>query len=262
MAKSSSSLSDADKTNIRKVALVTGAGAGIGEATAVRLAKDGMAIGVLDINPADAEKVASGIQALGGRAIALQADVSDRSAVIDAVAKLRAELGGPTVLVNNAAISPFLPFSEITEEDLDQVLSINLKSIFFVSQQVLPDMEAAGWGRIVNIAAYGAQLVEGYMGHYYASKGGVISLTRSMAAEFGPKGITVNSVSPGFIDTPMARYAIDSGMLANPETIYGRYPIARLGKPEEIAAACSFFASEDAGFVTAQLLGVNGGAVG
>jgi len=245
-----------------KVALVTGAGSGIGEAIALRFANDGMAVCVLDLNSDAADAVARRINESGGRAMALAADIADKGGVAAAVARVRGELGPVLVLVNNAAMEGFCPFERITEEQLGRMFDVNLKGIFYTSQAVLPDMEAAGWGRIVNISAYGAQLVEGYMGHYYASKGGVISLTRSMAAEFGPRGITVNSVSPGFIDTPMARRAIERGDLVDPAKIYGAYPIPRLGRPEEIAAACAFFVSEEAGYVTAQLLGVNGGAVG
>jgi len=248
--------------SVKRVALVTGGGSGMGAATCERFARDGMAVGVLDINMEGAEAVAGKINEIGGSALALQADISDRAQVGVAVDALRRELGPVTVLVNNAALEGFCPFAELVEEQLDQMFAVNLKGIYFVTQAVLPDMESAGWGRIINISAYGAQLVEGYMSHYYASKGGVITLTRSMAAEFGPKGITVNSVSPGFIDTPMARRAIESGDLADPSAIYNNYPIRRLGKPEEIAAACAYFASEDAAYVTAQLLGVNGGAVG
>ncbi len=246
----------------QRVALVTGGASGMGASTCKRFARDGMAVGVLDINLAGAEAVAAEINASGGRALALEASIADKAQVGVAVEALRAAFGPIQVLVNNAAMEGFCPFAELTEELLDSMFAVNLKGIFFVSQAVLPDMEAAGWGRIVNISAYGAQLVEGYMSHYYASKGGVIALTRSMAAELGPKGITVNSVSPGFIDTPMARRAIESGDLADPSAIYNAYPIQRLGKPEEIAAACAYFASEDAAYVTAQLLGVNGGAVG
>lgn len=248
--------------NSKKVALVTGAASGIGEAIARRFARDGMAVGLLDINLDGAERVAKEICESGAKAVALEASVADKDQVDAASDKLRAHFGPITVLVNNAAAEAFAPFNEITEAEMDRVFNVNLKGIFFVSQAVLPDMEAAGWGRIVNIGAYGAQLVEGYMSHYYASKGGVMTLTRSMAAEFGPKGITVNSVSPGFIDTPMSRRAIDSGDLPDPAAIYGLYPVPRLGRPEEVAAACAYFASEDAGYVTAQLLGVNGGAVG
>lgn len=247
--------------NNAKTALVTGAGSGIGEATAKRFARDGMTVGVLDISGASAERVAAEINAAGGSAVALQADVSNREQVAAAVSRLRETFGAIAVLINNAAAEDFCPFAELTEEAWDRVFRVNLKGIYFMTQAVLPDMERAGWGRIVNIAAYGAQLSEPNMSHYYASKGGVISLTRGLAAEFGRKGITVNAVSPGFIDTPMARRAIDGGKFPiKAEDIYGRYPIPRLGKPEEIAAACAFFASDDAGYITAQLLGVNGGA--
>jgi len=233
----------------------------MGEATSLRFARDGMAVGVLDIDGAAAGRVAGAISGAGGRAVALQADVSDRQQVAAAVAQMRAALGPVTVLVNNAAVEEFCPFSEITEENWDRIIDVNLKGVYIVTQAVLADMEAAGWGRIVNISGYGAQISSPNMSHYFASKGGMISLTRGLAAELGPKGITVNSVSPGFIDTPMARRAIQGGKFpVAPEVIYGAYPIPRLGKPEEIAAACAFFVSEEAGYVTAQLLGVNGGA--
>jgi 2-hydroxycyclohexanecarboxyl-CoA dehydrogenase len=249
--------------NSRKVALVTGAGSGIGEAIAIRFANAGMAVGVLDLNAEAAQRVAWNINESGGRAVALHANIADKRGVDAAVTRLRSELGPILVLVNNAAMEGFCAFEDISEEQLGRMFDVNLKGIFYASQSVLPDMKAAGWGRIVNISAYGAQLVEGYMGHYYASKGGVIALTRSMAAEFGPRGITVNSVSPGFIDTPMSRRALEDGNLPiNAKDIYGAYPIPRLGKPAEVAAACAFFVSDDAGYVTAQLLGVNGGAVG
>lgn len=244
-----------------KTALVTGAGSGMGEATAKRLARDGMQIGVLDINGESANRVAEEINKAGGKALGLQADISNRDQIESALAKLRKELGAITVLVNNAAVEEFCPFKEIKDENWDKVFQVNVKGMYIVTQAVLPDMENAGWGRIVNVAAYGAQLSAPDMSHYFASKGAVISLTRGLAAELGSKGITVNTVSPGFIDTPMARRAIaESKFPITAEDIYSRYPIPRLGKPEEIAAACAFFASDEASFVTAQLLGVNGGA--
>jgi NAD(P)-dependent dehydrogenase (short-subunit alcohol dehydrogenase family) len=140
-------------------------------------------------------------------------------------------------------------------------MAVNLKGAYILIQTALPDMIAAGWGRIINISAIGAQIGAPNMALYTATKGGIIAMTRSMAVELGPKGITVNSVSPGFIDTPMARRAIDGDKFPVPyEQILASYPIPRLGRPEEIAAACAFFASEDAGYITGQLLGVNGGA--
>jgi len=234
----------------------------MGEAISRRFAADGMSVGVLDIDAAAAEKVAGEIIRSGGRAVSLQADVSDKQQISAAVATMRAAQGPITVLVNNAAIEGFCPFGDISEDSWDRVIDVNLKSVYIVTQAVLSDMEAAGWGRIINISAYGAQISTPNMGHYYASKGGMVSLTRCLAAELGAKGITANTVSPGFIDTPMARRAIEGGKFpVTPEAIYSAYPIPRMGRPEEIAAACAFLASEEAGYITAQLLGVNGGAV-
>ncbi|MCJ2180850.1 SDR family NAD(P)-dependent oxidoreductase [Novosphingobium album (ex Hu et al. 2023)] len=244
-----------------RVALVTGGGSGMGKATSMRLAREGRAVGVLDIDEAAAKAVASEITAAGGKAIAVAADISDRGQVKAALGKVRAELGPVTILINNAAIENFCPLGELDDETWDRLMAVNLKGFYIVTQEVLPDMEAAGWGRVVNLSAIGAQTGAPDMALYTASKGGVIAMTRSLAVELGRKGITVNSVSPGFIDTPMARRAIDGDLFPVPyEQILQGYPIPRLGLPEEIAAACCFFASEDAGYVTGQLLGVNGGA--
>lgn len=244
-----------------RTALVTGAGSGMGKATALRLAREGRAVGVLDIDEAGADAVAEEITAAGGKALALVTDVSDRVRVEEAAAKLRAAFGPVTILINNAAVENFCPFTDIAEDNWDRLMAVNLKGPYILVQVLLPDMEAAGWGRIVNLSAIGAQIGAPNMVHYTATKGGVIALTRSLAVELGRKGITVNSVSPGFIDTPMARRAIDGDKFpVHYEQILASYPIPRLGTAEEIAAACCFFASEDAGYITGQLLGVNGGA--
>ncbi|GGC16315.1 short-chain dehydrogenase [Novosphingobium endophyticum] len=233
----------------------------MGKATAQRLARDGRSVGVLDIDRAGAEAVAAEIAAAGGKAIALAADMADRSQVEAAVAETRQAFGPITIVVNNAAVENFAPIGEVTEADWDRLMAVNLKGAFLLIQAVLPDMMAAGWGRIVNISGFGAQIGAPNMALYTATKGGVISMTRSMAVELGSKGITVNSVSPGFIDTPMARRAIEGDLFPVPyEQILAAYPIPRLGQAEEIAAACAFFASDEAGYVTGQLLGVNGGA--
>lgn len=245
---------------MNRTALVTGGGAGMGKAIALRLAREGRQVGVLDINGDAAASVAAMIEAGGRKAIALCADIASRAQVDAAVDKLRTAFGPVTVLVNNAAVEDFTPFADIDEPNWDRLMNINLKGTYQVTQAVLSDMLAGGWGRIVNISAFGAQIGAAAMVHYTATKGGIIAMTRSLAVELGPKGITVNSVSPGFIDTPMARRAIDGDLFPVPyEQIVATYPIPRLGQPEDIAAACAFFVSEDAGYVTGQLLGVNGG---
>lgn len=232
----------------------------MGKATSLRFAREGRAVGVLDIDGQGAAAVAGEINAAGGKAITLAADLGDRAQIEAAVAKTREALGPVTIVVNNAAVESFAPVAEVTDEDWDRLMAVNLKGAFVLIQAALPDMVAAGWGRVINVSAFGAQIGAPNMALYTASKGGVISMTRSMAVELGRQGITVNSVSPGFIDTPMARRAIDGDLFPVPyEQIIASYPIPRLGKPEEIAAACAYFASEDAGYVTGQLLGVNGG---
>lgn len=246
---------------IPKVALVTGGAAGMGQAISLRLAREGRAVAVLDIDGAGAAAVAAQIASAGGRAIPISCDVSDRTQVETAAARIRAELGPIAILVNNAAIENFSPILEIAEETWDRLMAVNLKGNYYLVQAVVPDMIAAGWGRIVNLSAIGAQTGAPNMAHYTATKGAVIAMTRSLAVELGAKGITVNSVSPGFIDTPMSRRAIDGDLFPVPwQDIVASYPIPRLGLPEDIAAACAFFASDDAGYITGQLLGVNGGA--
>jgi NAD(P)-dependent dehydrogenase (short-subunit alcohol dehydrogenase family) len=216
---------------------------------------------VLDIDGAGANTVAEQIIEGGGQALAIEANVADRAQVEQSVEEVRKALGPVTILINNAATEDFCPFPDIAEDVWDRLMAVNLKGNYFLIQAVLPDMVEAGWGRIVNLSAIGAQVGAPNMALYTATKGGVIAMTRSLAVELGPKGITVNSVSPGFIDTPMSRRAIDGDKFPVPyEQIVATYPISRLGQPEEIAAACVFFASEDAGYITGQLLGVNGGA--
>lgn len=244
-----------------RVALVTGGAAGMGKATSLKLARDGHAVGIIDIDLPGAAAVAEQIVAAGGKAHAVKADIGVRAEVESAIAEIRAALGPITIAVNNAAIENFCMLGDLDDATWDRLMAVNLRGAYVVAQCVLPDMESAGWGRIINISAFGAQIGAPSMALYTATKGGIISMTRSLAIELGPKGITVNSVSPGFIDTPMARRAIDGGLFPVPyEQIVATYPIPRLGEPEDIAAACAFFASEEAGYVTGQVLGVNGGA--
>lgn len=251
------------ETNVTKVALVTGAGdpAGMGAAIARRFARSGMAVGVLDINGEGAGRVAQDIGKAGGKALALEADVTDRGQVEKALRSLRDAYGPVLVLVNNAAIEGWCKFADLTDDIWDRTLAVNLKGTFIVTQTVLPDMETAGWGRIINISALGGQMGGVFdMTHYNASKGAMITFTKSLAIGLGARGITVNTVSPGFIDTPMARRAIEtSAFPIDYREILASYPIPRLGTAEDIATACAFFASDDAGYITNQVLGVNGG---
>jgi 2-hydroxycyclohexanecarboxyl-CoA dehydrogenase len=242
-----------------KNAIVTGAASGLGLATAKRLARDGAAIAVWDIDEAGAQRAVDDILAAGGRAIASRVDVSSRAQIDAGVRRARAELGPVTILVNNAGMTGFVPFLEITEESWDRMLMVNLKSMFMASQAVLPDMLEAGWGRIINISSSSAQTGAARMAHYASSKGGVIALTKSLAAEFAAQGITVNNVPPGFVDTPMLRASSTFIAAGSIEKTAAASPMKRPGRPEDIAAACAFLASEDAGYITGHTLSVNGG---
>ena len=164
-----------------------------------------------------------------------------------------------TVLVNAAGLDGFKRFTDLTFEDWQRVIDVNLNGVFHCIQAVLPDMIEAGWGRIVNISSSSTHSGQPYMAHYVAAKSAVNGLTKSLALEYGPNGITVNAVPPGFIDTPMLRKAEERGFLGDIEKNIAATPVRRIGKPEDIAAACAFLVSEEAGYITGQILGVNGG---
>jgi NAD(P)-dependent dehydrogenase (short-subunit alcohol dehydrogenase family) len=243
-----------------KVAVVTGGGSGIGRAIADRLAADGIAIAVLDLDGDAAERVAAEIEGCGGTAIGWAVDVTDRAGLEATVADVAERLGPPTILVNNAGLQGFERFLKITPEQWARVVEVNLTGTFHCCQVVLPHMLEAGWGRIVNISSSSAQGGQPMMAHYVSSKAAVIGLTKSLALEFGPKGITVNTIPPGFIDTPMLRDSESKGLLGGPvEDIEARTPVRRVGQPHDIAAATAFLVSDDASYVTGQVIGVNGG---
>lgn len=247
-----------EETNV-KVALVTGAAAGIGAAISRRLARDGIAIGVLDVLIDNAAKVAEEIVKAGGKAIALQADISDREQVKAAVAKLRAAFGPVTIVVNNAGITGNVAFEDLTDAQWDKMFTVNVKGTFIVTQVVVPDMKAAGWGRIVNISSSSAQSGAARMAHYSASKGAIIALTKTLAHELGPLGITSNNIPPRFVmNTVMSENAVAQGNFSK-EAIINAGPIRRQGEPEDIAGACAWLVSDEAGYVTGQTIGVNGG---
>jgi 2-hydroxycyclohexanecarboxyl-CoA dehydrogenase len=237
-----------------KVAVVTGGGSGIGRAISLQLAKDGAAIAVWDLNGAAAEETVAMIMHANGRAIACSGDASSPHDIASALTRTRSELDRVTILINNAAITGMLPFLEMTEEQWDRMMRINLKGPFLCTQAIVPDMLAAGWGRIVNISSSSAQLGVPYMAHYVTSKAGIIGFTKSLAMEYADKGITVNNIPPGYIDTPMLR-----ATARNFEGSVASSPMKRAGKPEDIAAACSYLVSVAAGYVTGQTISVNGG---
>jgi 2-hydroxycyclohexanecarboxyl-CoA dehydrogenase len=246
------------------VAVVTGAAMGIGYAIAHRLAEDGNDVAIFDINTAAGDEAAAKIASeTGARAIACTVDVADRAQVATAVEKVRAELGPILILVNNAGIEQFGPFTEIDPANWNRVMEVNLTGTFHCTQLIVTDMIAAEWGRIVNVSSSSAQRGSKNMTAYSASKGAMISLTRSLALELGVHGITVNNVPPGFIETPMLHKSLQDGKLgsAGLETQIAQTPVRRVGQPEDLAAACAFLASNEAGYITGQTFGVNGGRV-
>ncbi len=253
-------MADHEDRHIEKVAIVTGGASGIGFAIAQRLARDGAAVAILDLHGDEAEAQAAKIRAEGSRAIGTEVDVSDRQSVDRGVDRVRAEFGPVTILVNNAGMEGFQPFLDITEDKWNRLLAVNLTGTFHCCQAVLPDMIGTGWGRIVNISSSSAHSGQPLMTHYVASKSGVIGFTKSLALEFAPKGVTVNTIPPGFIDTPMTRRNEAKGLLGKGIDHHASLtPVRRAGTPEDIAAACAFLVSDEAGYITGQIIGVNGG---
>jgi 2-hydroxycyclohexanecarboxyl-CoA dehydrogenase len=244
-----------------KTALVTGAASGIGKACARRLASDGMAVGVLDILIDDAQKTADEINAAGGKALALQASIADRAQVEAVVAKLRASFGPITVLVNNAGITDTTPFLEVSDEKWERIYEVNVKGTFIVTQVVVPDMIAAGWGRIVNMSSSSAQTGTANMVPYASSKGAIITFTRALAAELGPHGITVNNIPPGIIMGTVMSEANREKFPIPLEVVRGMIPVRRVGEVADIANACSWLCLEASSYITGQTIGVNGGRI-
>ena len=244
-----------------RTAIITGAARGIGAATARRLAADGHAVGVLDLDAAQCEQTVAAIIDAGGRAIAIGADVADARAVDEAVARVEAELGAPTILVNNAGIIRDNLLFKMTEDDWDAVLSVHLRGAFLMSRAVQAHQVKAGWGRIVNLSSTSALGNRG-QANYAAAKAGMQGLTKTLALELGRYGVTANAIAPGFIATDMTRATAERMGIGFDDFVAGaaaEIPVGRAGTPDDIAAAAAFFCSEEAGFVSGQVLYVAGG---
>lgn len=244
-----------------RIAIVTGAARGIGAATAIRLAAEGHAVGVLDLDAAACAETVNTITGAGGRAIAVGANVADSAAVDAAVAQVTAELGAPTILVNNAGIIRDNMLFKMTEDDWDAVLSVHLRGAFLMSRAVQVHQVEAGWGRIVNLSSTSALGNRG-QANYSAAKAGMQGFTKTLAIELGRYGVTANSIAPGFIVSDMTR-ATAERMGVPFEDFVGHMvseiPVARAGTPDDIANAAAFFCSEEASFVSGQVLYVAGG---
>ncbi len=242
-----------------RVAVVTGAASGIGLGVARRLAADGHAVALLDRDGDGARSAAADLSERGSTCAAYEVDVADRGALERAFSSLREELGPVTILVTSAGIEAFDAALDITPEKWDRILAVNLTGTFVCMQLAVADMLAAGWGRIVTISSSSAQSGAPRMAHYVASKGGVIGLTKAFAREFSGGGITVNTIPPTIVDTPMARKAEGAGDVPSVDTMGKMVPVGRAGTPDDIAATCAFLCSDEAGYITGQLIGVNGG---
>jgi 3-oxoacyl-[acyl-carrier protein] reductase len=245
----------------QRVAVVTGAARGIGAATATRLARDGFAVAVLDLDEAACEAVADAIRAEGGTALGLGVDVTDAEQVESGVARVADELGPPVVLVNNAGIIRDNLIFKMTEGDWDAVMAVHLKGAFLMTRACQAHMTAQKYGRIVNLSSSSAQGNRG-QANYSAAKAGLQGFTKTLAIELGRFGVTANAVAPGFIQTDMTAATAQRIGVPFEEFLAhaaSQVPVQRVGQPEDIAATIAFLVSQEAGFVSGQVIYVAGG---
>ncbi len=241
-----------------RVAVVTGGASGIGESTVRALCSDGLSV-VINYNSSEAkaEALASELSFKGYDVTPIKADVASSAEVNEMFEKISRDIGVPYILVNNSGIAQQKLFTDITDDDWNKMLGVNLTGVFNCCRAVLPFMIRQKQGRIINISSMWGQVGASCEVHYSASKAGVIGLTKALAQEVAPSGITVNCIAPGAVDTGMMSSFSQADIAALCEEI----PLMRLGKPEEIAAAVSFLASDNAGYITGQVIGINGGFV-
>ena len=242
-----------------RTAVVTGAAGGIGLGVAEALAAAGHRVAMLDRQGDLVEESAAKLAATGVEVVAHEVDVTDRESVRSSLDAVRAAWGPITVMVTSAGVAEFAPISELTPEQWDRMLSINLSGTFHCLQAVVPDMIDAKWGRMVTISSSSAQSGAPKMAHYVASKGGVIGLTKALAMELAEHGITVNTIPPTLVATPMVEQWTATGDFPGVDVIAPLTPLRRAGTPQDIGSAAAYLCSDAGGFITGQLIGVNGG---
>jgi 2-hydroxycyclohexanecarboxyl-CoA dehydrogenase len=248
----------ASSTARRRIAAVTGGASGIGRSVALHLGRADVPVAVLDLNTAAADAVAAEIRVLGSEAIAVTCDVTNAESVTSAAVQVQSYLGAPSILVNSHGISGFGTLPAMTEAEWARMLDVHLTGTFRTCKAFVGEMIAAGWGRIVNVASVGGLRGGPMLIHYAAAKAGVVGFTKALAIDLGPKGITVNAIAPGLVDTPMLAASGLSPEVRAATT--AQMPIRRLGTPDDVAAACMFLVSDAAGWFTGQVLSPNGGS--
>ena len=246
--------------NDKRVVVVTGGASGIGLGISRLFAGNGHPVAMLDRNDEALEREGAALAASGGRVLAQKVDVASREQVDAAYASVREEMGPIAIVIANAGISAPAEFLSTSAETWQRMIDVNLTGVFHTVQAALPDMIAAKWGRIVTISSQAAQSGASDRAHYAASKGGVISLTRSLGRELAKYGITANTIPPSLVDTPLARESERTGQFPPLEQIAAMLPIQRPGTPEDIAFACEYLCSDKASYVTGQEINVNGGS--
>jgi 2-hydroxycyclohexanecarboxyl-CoA dehydrogenase len=246
---------------VTRVAVVTGGASGVGRSICEHLAASGARVAVLDLQADAVAEVAAALRSDGSSAHAVDVDVADRAAVTTALDEVRTELGPIDIVVTSAAVSGFTAFEDISTEAFQRMLHVNLLGTFHCIQLAIPDMVEAGWGRIVTISSAAGQTGSLLQADYSATKGGVIAMTKTIALEYAAKGITANTVPPFMVDTPLFRKAQADGFLPDDRYLTRMVPAQRLGTGDDIGATCAFLCSDAAGYVTGQVIGVNGGAI-
>jgi 3-oxoacyl-[acyl-carrier protein] reductase len=246
---------------MQRTAIVTGGARGIGAAIGVRLARDGMAVALLDLDTEGLEQASAEITRSGGRCLTIRMDVTDEAEAVDAVARVAADLGAPTVLVNNAGILRDNLLFKMTLADWESVMGVHLRGAFLMTRAVQSHMVSAKWGRVISLSSVSALGNRG-QANYSAAKAGLQGFTRTVAIELGPFGVTANAIAPGFIASEMtkataARMGIDFEEFTS--AVAGQTPLRRVGVPDDVANVASFLASDDAGFVSGQVIYVAGG---